>query len=291
MLNKYGEVFENFSLENYNTYGIKVKTKYLVKPNNLDNLKDLISYINENNLKYFILGRGSNVILPDNDFSGIIISLENLCNVTFNDNKVYAESGILLSKFASLCIDNSLEGLEYLAGIPGTLGGALYGNAGVKDIDIYKYLESIIILRDDKIIEINKEDIEYSYRNTCFKETKDIIVGANFIFNKGKKEELQEIVKESRIKRLNSQPLEYKNAGSVFKNPLGNYAGKLIEDLGLKGYTIGDAQISEKHANFIINKGNATSRDIKNLINYIKEKVYEEYKIELELEQIIVEWE
>lgn len=291
MLNKYGEVFENFSLENYNTYGIKVKTKYLVKPNNLDNLKDLISYINENNLKYFILGRGSNVILPDNDFSGIIISLENLCNIIFNDNKVYAESGILLSKFAILCIDNSLEGLEYLAGIPGTLGGALYGNAGVKDIDIYKYLENIIILRDDKIIEINKEDIEYSYRNTCFKETKDIIVGANFIFNKGKKEELQEIVKESRIKRLNSQPLEYKNAGSVFKNPTGNYAGKLIEDLGLKGYTIGDAQISEKHANFIINKGNATSSDIKKLINYIKEKVYEEYKIELELEQIIVEWE
>lgn len=290
-MNKYGEVFTDFNLEKMNTYGIKTFTKYLVKPNNQNDLKDLIEYLKENDIKYYVLGGGSNIILPDYSFNGVIISLDNLNNIEFNDTKVEVEAGISLGVFINKCIQNSLGGLEYLAGIPGTLGGALYGNAGVKEHTIYDYLESITILRDENIITLNKNDINYSYRYTSFKETKDIILAATFNLYHDELDKLMNIVKENRIKRVNSQPLEYKNAGSVFKNPEGNYAGRLIESLGLKGYTIGGAQISEKHANFIINIGNATGDDIRSLIKYIKDKVYDEYKIELELEQVMIEWE
>jgi len=291
MLNKYGEVLVDVSLESYNTYGIKTSTKYLIKPNNLEDLKELVKYLNESNIKYYVLGKGSNVILPDNKFNGVIISLENLKRLEINENIVEVEAGIVLGTFVMECINHSLGGLEYLAGIPGTLGGALYGNAGVKDSCIYDYLENITILKNNEIITINKNNIDYSYRNTMFKETNAIILGATFKLYKDDENKLKEIVKENRIKRLNSQPLEYKNAGSVFKNPEGDYAGRLIESLGLKGYTIGGAQISERHANFIVNVANATGSDIRNLIKYIKDKVYEAYKIELELEQIIIDWE
>jgi len=291
MLNKYGEVLENASLENYNTYGIKATTKYLVKPNSLDNLKELINYLKDNNISYYILGGGSNVILPDNIFNGVVITLENLNNLEINDELVEVEAGINLGIFVNTCINNSLGGLEYLALIPGTLGGALYGNAGVGNNCIYDYLENITILKDNEFITLEKKDINYSYRHTCFKNSDAIIVSATFKLYKDDTSNLKEIVKENRKKRLNSQPLEYKNAGSVFKNPEGDYAGRLIESLGLKGYTIGGAQISEKHANFIINVGNATGSDIRNLIKYIQEKVYNEYEIKLELEQIIKDWE
>lgn len=291
MLNDFGEVLFDANLTNYNTYGINTSAKYLIKPNSQELLKELIIYLKKENIKYYILGGGSNVILPDNKFDGTVISLENLKNIEFNGSKVSVEAGINLNNFIMQCVNNSLGGLEHLALIPGTLGGALYGNAGVKDHTIYDYLENITIIRNDEFITLKKEDIKYSYRYTMFKENNDIILSATFNLYEENIEMMKEIIKESRIKRANSQPLEYKNAGSVFKNPEGNYAGKLIEDLDLKGYTLGGAQVSNKHANFIINIGNATSEDIKKLITYIKEKVYEEYKINLELEQIIVEWE
>ncbi len=290
MLNKYGEVIENASLESYNTYGIKTSTKYLIKPKDINNLKDLLEYLNNNNINYYVLGKGSNVILPDNEFNGVIISLECLNSIVINANEVSAECGVTLASFAMKMINESLSGLEYLVGIPGTLGGALYGNAGVKDHTIYDNLISLDVIRDNKLINLKKEDIKISYRYTEFKENNDILVKAYFSFNKGNKEEMLSLVSENRLKRQNSQPLEYKNAGSVFKNPENDYAGRLIESLGLKGYKIGDAEVSMKHANFIINRGNATSSDIIKLINYIKDKVYSEYNIELELEQIIVSW-
>ena len=142
MLSKYGEVIENASLLNYNTYGIKTSCDYLVKPFNTESLKDLIMYLNTNNIKYFVLGGGSNIILPDTIFHGVIISLEKLNNVLINENLVTAECGISLGNFVMACVNNSLKGLEYIALIPGTLGGALYGNAGVKEHTIYDNLIS-----------------------------------------------------------------------------------------------------------------------------------------------------
>ena len=288
---KYGEVLEDASLEHYNTYGIKTSCKYLVKPSSIDNLLLLLNYIKDNNMRYYIIGKGSNIILPDTKLDGIIISLELLNKITFNNNIVNVESGASLAHFARETINKGLSGLEYIATIPGTVGGALYGNAGVKDHEIYDNIIYVEVIRNNELIKLNRNDIEVSYRHTEFKNTNDIIVSGTFELKDGNLEEMNNIVKENREKRLNTQPLEYKNAGSVFKNPEGNYAGKLIEELGLKGYKIGDAQVSMKHANFIVNLGNATSKDIKELIKLIKDKVYERYNIELELEQIVIDWD
>lgn len=292
ILSNFGEVIEQASLETYNTYGIKTTAKYLIKVKDIDNLIKLMNYIKDNNLKYYILGKGSNVILPDTAFDGIIISLEKLDKIEVDNNTVVAECGVILSKFVMDMINRNLSGLETLATIPGTLGGALIGNAGfAKDHTIYDNLESIKALRNGKLINVNKEDIEIKHRYTSFKEGNDILVSATFKLNNGNKENMLEIVKNNRQKRIDTQPTHYKNAGSVFRNPEGYSAGKLIDDAHLKGFNVGDAYVSECHANFIVNKGNATSKDIKDLINIIKDKIKEIYNIELELEQVIVDWD
>ncbi len=291
MYEEYGEVIKNASLQNYNTYRILTYTKYLIKPFNINDLKELVNKLNIDKVKYYVLGKGSNVILPDESFDGVIISLENINKVEINNNLVYAEAGVILNKLVIDTINNNLQGLENLANIPGTLGGALKGNAGANGSEIYDYLKDVMVLRNNEILTINKEDIEYSYRHTMFKNNNDIIIGCHLQLNEGNKEELLEKVRENKEKRKNSQPLNLPNAGSVFKNPLNNSAGKLIDELGLKGFNINDAYISNIHANFIVNKGNCKSKDIKELIAYIKDKVYNKYKINLELEQVIIEWE
>lgn len=291
MLNKFGEVEENASLESYNTYGIKTSCKYLVKPKDEEQLYFLVNYLHKNKIKYYILGKGSNVILPDKPFDGVIISLEYFNKIEIKGRHVKAEAGVVLGTLVKECVNNNLKGFEYLAGIPGTLGGALYGNAGVKDHTIYDYLNEIVVLRGNEIDTLFKGDFKISYRHTEFKDNNDIILRACFYLDEEKKEKLESIIKENRLKRQNTQPLEYKNAGSVFKNPEGYAAGKLIEDAHLKGYKIGDAEVSEKHANFIINRGHATSEDIKKLIKKIQEEVKNKFDIKLELEQIIIEWD
>ncbi len=290
-LDEFGEVYENYSLENYNTYGIKTKTKYFIKVNDIDSLINLMAYLTTNNLKYYVLGKGSNVILPDEPFKGVIISLEKLNNYKLEDDLLEVECGAILSKIALLTVLKGLSGLENLATIPGTIGGALVGNASFnKDITIYNNLISVSIIRDGKLKTLKKEEITIRNRYSSFKETKDILVKATFKLTKRSKEEMLDLITSNREKRQNTQPLEYRNAGSVFKNPDGYAAGKLIDDANLKGYQIGGAKISEKHANFIINVDNATSKDIKNLIKYIKKQIKEIYNIELELEQVIVDW-
>ncbi len=291
MLSNFGVLEENVSLEKYNTYGLKTKTKYLLKVRNIESLIDLLKYIKEKNLAYYILGKGANVILPDEPFDGIIIVLEELQNVKITDEYVEAECGISLNKLIQLTINNNLKGLEYLSGIPGTLGGALYGNAGVKNHTIYDNIEKVVVIRDGELIDLSKEEINLAYRHTIFKENKDIIVKGFFKLEKGIKEDLLKIVQENNQKRRDSQPLDEKNAGSVFKNPEGHFAGALIEQANLKGFHVNDAYVSMKHANFIVNKGKATSKDIKDLIKIIQDRVYKETKIMLELEQIIVKWD
>lgn len=286
----FGEVIKNANLKNMNTYGIETYSDYLVYPLSKNNLCELIKYLKENNIKYFILGGGSNVVLPDNHFQGVIISLKKLNNFTIKDNLVEAECGVTLSLLINNLVNNSLGGLESLHNIPGTLGGAIYGNAGVKDTSIMDYIEGVEVIRNNDLIKLKKNEIKYSYRYTEFKDNDDILVSATLRLENRDIEKMKEMIKENRLKRNKTQPLKFKNAGSVFKNPEGYFAGALIEKCDLKGYNVGDAMVSEIHANFIVNIGNAKSEDIKKLINIIKSKVEKETGIVLELEQIIVEW-
>ena len=282
---------ENISLKKYNTYRIDILAKYMVFPKNAKELIELINFARTNNIKYMILGNGSNVIFNTTYYDGIIIKLDNFNNMTIKGNKVYAEAGCSLIKLAISTINAELSGLEFACGIPGTVGASISMNAGAYNLDISNSLESISVLTpQNEIITLNKKKLEFSYRDSFLKRNPDyVVLSANFLLKKGNREEMLLQMEERKKRRKDTQPLEYPSAGSVFRNPPSMYAGELIEKCNLKGYCIGDATVSTKHANFIVNKGNATGKDIVSLINKIKEEVKNKYKIELILEQIIVE--
>lgn len=282
-------VIENASLKNYNTYKIESKAKYLIKVKSLDGLISLLKYLKKENIPYFILGNGSNVIL-DKYFKGAIIKLDGLNKITIKDTYVTAEAGAMMNTLASFTVDASLTGLEWAINIPGTIGGSIFGNAGAYNSDIFTNLISIKILTNDlEIKEIRKEDITYSYRFTNLKD-QGIILSGIFKLTKGDKLESLALIKNRCEKRLATQPLNMPSAGSVFRNPENDHAGRLIEASGLKGKTIGGAQVSLKHANFIVNIGEATSEDIKNLIKLIQDEVEHKFHIKLILEQNIIDW-
>lgn len=270
-------------LTNYNTYHIKTFCKDIVYPNDI---KELKKYLKE---KHYILGSGSNVILPDNYFEGIIIKLDRLNKFYFTNNKVIAYAGINLNYLIKELIKNGYNNLCNLYGIPGTLGGAILGNAGCYNTCIFDYIDSVLILDNDKVYLKKKADIKYGYRYSEFKNKNIVILGCILNIEKLNIDE-DKIIKDNLLKRKNTQPLEYFNAGSVFKNPEGLSAGKLIDECNLKGTKVNSAMVSEKHANFIINLKNAQSSDIIKLIDLIKEEVYKKKNIKLELEQVIVKW-
>lgn len=289
-MNEFGEVLENVDLTKYNSYGIKSGCKYLVYPNSVDDLVKLIEYLNNEGINYKIFGSLSNVILPSSIFDGVIIKLDKLDNVEVFDDYVISEAGVLLSVLVNILMAKNKGGFELLGTIPGTLGGAIYGNAGVKEYAILDFIEYIEVIRNNELVKLDKDVVKYSYRSTIFKNNTDIIVRVKLRIEDKDSKLMRDVLSELRTKRRESQPLEYKNAGSVFKNPTGYYAGELIDKCGLKGYNVGGAYVSNKHANFIINKDNATSEDILSLIDIIKSRVKEEYNVDLELEQIVVKW-
>ena len=291
-MKEYGEVKEFVDLKKYNTYGIGGISKYLVMPEDIDDLSSLIKYLNKENIPWYVLGGGSNVILPDEDFDGAIIKLDKLNRVVIDNDIITAEAGISLGMFVNTLLDRGFVCYAHLMGIPGALGGAIVGNAGAYNVSIFDYLISVKIMDTaGNIIELKKEDIKYDYRYTEFKGKKLIIISATFKGIEGNATNAREQIQLNLEKRRNTQPLEYKNAGSVFKNPPEYSAGYLIEHAGLKGLIVGGAQVSNKHANFIINYDNAKSRDIIKLIEIIKSTVKDKFNIELNLEQVVVKWE
>lgn len=281
---------ENVDLKKLNTYRIGGVAKYLIKPSDMEELKNTIEELIKKDIKYYILGGGSNVILPDEDFDGAIIKLDKLNTFLIKDSCVFAGSGLSLNEFIKKCLDEGYTNFTNLYGIPGSLGGAIIGNAGANGSEIFDDLCAVLVYDEGLIKLINKENIKYEYRNTEFKNSNIIIIGAIFKLIPGNTDISWQMIKENLEKRKNAQPLEYPSAGSVFKNPKGLSAGKLIEECNLKEKTIGGAKVSKKHANFIINENNATSYDIITLIKKIKEEVKKQKNVDLELEQVIVKW-
>lgn len=291
-MKEYGEFLENVDLKKYNTYGIGGHANYLIKPDTIKHLQDLLKYLNTKKMPWYILGGGSNVIIPDEDFAGVIIKLDKLNKIDFNKDIIKVEAGISLGNFVNDLLNEGYTNYANLMGIPGSLGGAILGNAGAYNTSIFDDLITVSVMDSSGVIkEYAKEDIQYDYRYTEFKGKKNIIVAAKFKGIKGDVALAREKISENLQKRKNTQPLEYKNAGSVFKNPVKYSAGYLIEHAGLKGLTVGGAKVSEKHANFIINFDNAKSRDIIDLIAVIKRAVEKNFDISLDLEQVIVKWE
>lgn len=288
-MNEYGIVYENVDLKKYTTLGVGGIAKYLIEVTSEKNLVSLIKYLRENNLKYYILGNGSNVILDDSFFDGVIIRVNKLNKIEVNEDVVTASCGVKLGFLNNVALQNGLVSLYFASLIPGEVGSSVMGNAGCYNHSLMEYVQSVKVLtKEGNVTNISKSEIKYGYRYTSLKG--NIILSVTFKLEKGDPLETLKLIKENNDKRLATQPLDTKNVGSIFKNPEGYSAGKLIDDLGLKGYHIGDAYVSDKHANFIVNKGNATYLDVLNLISYIKLNVFENYKISLEVEPKIISW-
>ena len=286
-----GKLEENVSLKSHNTYKVEATTKYMFTPNDIDSLVKAIELIKNENIRYKILGKGSNLIFNFDNFDGIMIKLNNLNKCVIEDGIVDVESGYSLIKLAYEAAEKNLSGLEFASGIPGTIGGAVFMNAGAYLSDISAiFIDALVLTPDLEIKTLTKDDMNFGYRTSFIKETPGyIVLSSRFKLTPGDKEEITKIMNDRLEKRKSSQPLEYPSAGSVFRNPEGNFAGKLIEDENFKGYNINGAEVSTKHANFIINTGECTGKDIVQLINEIKTKIKDVYDIDLILEQEIVE--
>lgn len=294
-IQKYGDIELHADLNNLNTYHIKTTVKYLIMPNSINDLVAIIHILKENNIKFMILGNGSNIVLNDQEYDGAFIKLSKLKGIVVYPEMqmAYAEAGAMLPKLVMESVDKSLTGLEFAAGIPGTIGGSIYGNAGAYNSCIMDYVETVTVLDSNYEVKIlEHEEISYSYRTTMFKENKEyIILAAKFYLKQGDKENSLKIIEDRKKRRIESQPLEYPSAGSVFRNPEGDFAGRLIESCNLKNERIGGAVVSEKHANFIVNDKNATGNDIHSLINYVHDMVYDKTKVDLIIEQEFIGWE
>ena len=292
MNEKIGDIKIDASMSKYTTYKVGGIAKILVYPKNIEKLILLMEIINKYNLKYFILGNGSNVLFSDLVYDGVIIKLDYFDDIDFQDNIVRVGAGYSLIKLSLECAKRGLAGLEFASGIPGTLGGAVFMNAGAYNSDMKSVIKDVIVLTPDlKVITLTNKEMNFNYRESFLQHHKGYIcLGATLKLGHGEKQELEEIIKDRKLKRKKTQPLEYPSAGSVFRNPKGLFSGKLIEDLNLKGYQVGGAMISKKHANFIINVGNATAEDIKEIIDHVKIKAKEKYNINLRVEQRLINW-
>lgn len=290
---KLGKVLINEKISNYTTYKVGGKVRAIVYPKTREDLCNLIKFLKEKKVKYFPLGNGSNVLFSDNLYDGIVIKLDYFNNVEYDGNLVKVGAGVGLIKLSRETVRKSFKGLEFADGIPGTIGGAVFMNAGAYGNEMSQIVESVEIVNGEgEIIALSNKEMCFSYRTSYLQEHLDCVcIGATLKLEEADSEELEQMVLERRQKRKTTQPLSYPSAGSVFRNPKDMYAGQMIEQMGLKGFSVGKAEVSEKHANFIINKGNAKASDIKKIIDYIKEKAKSKYNIRLRVEQRLINWD
>ena len=275
----------NEPLKKHTTYGIGGPADLMIFPKSKQDLIKVIEIINENKIQLTILGSGSNVLVSDDGIRGVVISLKNsLKQIEVADNILYAECGTMLGKIVKYAVKNDLIGLENLNGVPGTLGGALIMNAGAWGGEISENLVHVELINSkSEVKKIQKKDLNFSYRQSSF-DKDDILLSAKFNLKKAEKNIIKENFMEAQSGRKKSQPLNKRSAGSLFKNPKNSSAGKLLDDAGLKGFSIGDAKISEKHANFFINDGNASSSDMLMLIKKAHQEVKDRFSVNLSLE-------
>ncbi len=291
--NNIGKLKENVKLSSATTYKVGGVAKVFVYPKNTEKLILLLNELNKENIKYKVLGFGSNVIFSDKEYDGVIIKLDEFSNVSINDTVITAGAGASLVKLSHKAAKEGLTGLEFASGIPGSIGGAIFMNAGAYKSDMGYIVSEVKVLTPElEVKTLYNKDLNYKYRSSFLQKNPNYIcLEATIVLRHGDKDQIKKLMETRRQKRLIMQPLEYPSAGSVFRNPEDDFAGRLVESCGLKGYSIGGAKVSEKHANFIINADKATASDVKNLIDYVHDKVKDETKVDLKIEQEFVNWE
>ena len=283
-------VYINEPMSKYTSFKIGGPAEYLVKIKTLEQLKSILKYTNENDIKLTIIGNGSNILVSDDGIKGIVVKIEidNLKIDIQNENAlITVGSGVKLGLLAQKCLKSEITGFEFASGIPGTIGGAIRMNAGAHGSEMKDIVKTVTYMdRKGKIHEIENKQAKFEYRKSLFSHKDYIIIETKIELEKGNTNQIKEKMTEYANFRKEKQPIEYPSAGSIFKRGSDFITAKLIDECGLKGYQIGGAQISEKHAGFIINKDNATAKDVINLMEYTKEQVYEKFgkNIEAEIE-------
>ncbi|WP_340390473.1 UDP-N-acetylmuramate dehydrogenase [Paenibacillus sp. FSL E2-0151] len=279
----------NEPLKNHTFIKIGGNADILIHPTTIDEITKIVEIANLHQLPLTVIGKGSNVIIKDGGIRGVTISLSHFDQIKVNEESMIAQSGVDIIDVSRLALEHSLTGLEFACGIPGSTGGALYMNAGAYGGQIADVVErATVITKDGAVLEIPREEMKFGYRNSLFKMDHYIILEAEFGLKKGNKEDIASKMKELTFLRESKQPLEFPSCGSVFKRPEGHFAGKLIQDCNLQGTRIGGAEISMKHAGFIVNVDHATAQDYMDLIQFIQKKVYDTFQVELETEVIFL---
>ena len=274
-------------LKSHTTFKIGGNCIALIEPREISDIIEAVKICRENSIKFFIIGNGSNLLVPDEGYNGVIIKLKGeFSTIQVEGEYLIVNSGAKLSEVYTVAYENSLTGFEFASGIPGTIGGAIYMNAGAYGGEMKDIVESVQVLDLDnfELRELKNEELEFSYRKSIIQRKNYIVTSIKLKLQKGNKEEIKAVYEDLREKRNSKQPLNLGSAGSTFKRPEGHFASKLIEDAGLKGYHINDAWVSEKHSGFVVNKGNASYKEVMELIEYVQKVVFEKFGVKLETE-------
>lgn len=284
------QFLENESLKKHTTFKVGGNADFIAMPQEKQQAVKLLKFVKENNIKHYILGRGSNVIFRDNGFNGVVIKTVNMQHIEYMDETtVFAGAGVPMNVLCKSLQEHSLEGLEFCYGIPGNVGGGLYMNAGAYGGEISNAVCEVEYIDENCDVKtINVKDCDFAYRHSVFQSKDWFITGCTFKLRKGDKEKILEFMEDIMQRRIDKQPLDKPSAGSSFKRPVGYFAAALIEQCGLKGCSVGGAQVSEKHSGFIINKGDATCNDIVALAEHVEKVVFEKTGVAIEKEMIIV---
>lgn len=286
-----GDFFYDEPMKYHTSFCVGGPAKLLIKPRDEEAFVEILKSIRKNNYKYYILGNCTNIIVRDKGFDGIIIKLKNKLNDVkkVSDKEIYAGTGASMKKISEFAMENSLTGLEFAHGIPGSLGGAIVMNAGAYDGEIKNVVKSVKLLDEDlNVIEVPGEEMNFSYRHSLVQERDLIVLGATFSLEDGDKNEIREKYEDFDQRRADKQPLDMPSAGSTFKRPTGYFAGKLIDDSGLRGFTHKGAGISEKHCGFVVNKNKATAQDVLETIEIVQKVVHDKFDVTLEREVKII---
>ncbi|MBR4085764.1 MAG: UDP-N-acetylmuramate dehydrogenase [Lachnospiraceae bacterium] len=283
-------IFREEPMNRHTTFRIGGNADCLLQIENAEQLSKVKKYLKTLEIPYFVIGNGSNLLVSDEGYRGIILVVsEQMSDVKVEGNRIIAQAGALMSKIARVALEHGLTGFEFASGIPGTIGGGVVMNAGAYDGELKQVVSLVKVIGEDgECLELDNETMEFGYRTSAIKNTGFTAVEVQLDLQPGDKDTIKARMDELTAKRREKQPLEYPSAGSTFKRPQGHFAGALIMNAGLRGYQVGDAQVSEKHCGFVINKGKATAADVLNLMTHVQKEVKEQFDVELEPEVIVL---
>jgi len=285
-----GSVARDVPMKEYTSIRTGGKARFFVEPDTTEKVLEILGYLREKNIDFYVMGNGTNLIFPDSGYDGVVIRIGGkLSRICHEGNRITAQAGASLTAVSARALEAGLEGFEFASGIPGTIGGAVAMNAGAYDGEMsHVVAETLCVDEKGEIIRLKGEEHAFGYRKSRIQTDGLVVLDVTLQLRPGDRAEIKRRMDDFNGKRQEKQPLNMPSAGSVFKRPEGNFAGKLIQECGLKGYTIGGAQVSDKHCGFIVNLGNATSKDVLDLIRYVRKTVYEKTGIMLEPEVRII---